>query len=49
MENSSLMQFLEQEQENKRIKYSSLQNLLFSEISVETSSIITVFLEISQT
>ena len=45
MENSSLMQFLEEERENKDIKYSSLQNLLFSEISVEISSLELRFLK----
>jgi len=39
------MQFLEQERENTGIKYSSLQNLLFSEISVEISSLELRFLK----
>ena len=45
MENSSLIQFLEEERENKGIKYSSLQNLLFSEVSVEISSLELRFLK----
>ena len=39
MKNSSLTQFLQQDRENKDIKYSSQQNLLFSEVSVEMSTI----------
>ena len=39
MKNSNLTQLLQQDRENKGIKYSSQQNLLFSEVSVEMSSI----------
>ena len=39
MKNSNLTQFLQQDRENKDIQYSSQQNLLFSEVSVEMSSI----------
>ena len=39
MKNSNLTQFWQQDRENKDIKYSSQQNLLFSEVSVEMSSI----------
>ena len=46
--NSSLTQVLWQDREDKDIKDSSQQNLLFSEIFVEISSIITEFLQISQ-